>query len=722
MSTNAPRTDLQPLIAMGALEVQQAGPAFARFAHHVRKYVGEPTSAPVPKIGSPSDPMQGENGKSDLPLWIEEAARACGFRAEPVALSARSLATYLCSAGPALVQMEGELATSEGATRTAWLYLLPEGDNVVIVSDGSVLDRKCTLSSLIEALERPLQEKIAGEYAAVLEALPMRSRKKLLHHLLLRSDGIPGVRAVYSFRRNEPDAILSAPRTTRRTVGKILLAYSAQFLLVAILWGVLFRETLRGQLEMGTVIGATLLVFALQVLRMGSENALRQWGIQLGVLLRTTLLARTTKGDPDRLRAFGFSSLLAGNFEAEMLEERSIELVSFGVLAVLELGLAALCISFSPDPFFLLLLSFAAFALLGVLAKRLQPTRLRWTKERLRLTSLLSEQLVGQTTETVQGPPEGGDRSADALKIYAAASEDYDHRTRELKMLAQAFKVFGAIALFLFAFRDRELPVLSLVALLVTAKALQTVSSLVVPMSLFQGSLGEIEPLLDPKRGEESAASRAHPHIAASPPGAAMPLVIDKLSFLRDGGRPILQDLQLTIEPNEKCIVTGGSGCGKSTLLSILAGVRSPTAGSVSVGGLDPGFLGDRAWRKRVVYVPQFHENHVFSETFLFNLLMGKRWPPQSEDVEEAVVVCEKLGLGPLLAAMPGGFQQMVGESGWQLSHGEKSRLYLARGLLQQPDYLLLDESFGALDPETLKQCIEQVRDASKGLVIVAHP
>ncbi len=51
---------------------------------------------------------------------------------------------------------------------------------------------------------------------------------------------------------------------------------------------------------------------------------------------------------------------------------------------------------------------------------------------------------------------------------------------------------------------------------------------------------------------------------------------------------------------------------------------------------------------------------------------------------------------------MPSGFQQMLGESGWQLSHGERSRLYIARTLLQKADMIVLDESFGALDPENL--------------------
>ena len=68
-----------------------------------------------------------------------------------------------------------------------------------------------------------------------------------------------------------------------------------------------------------------------------------------------------------------------------------------------------------------------------------------------------------------------------------------------------------------------------------------------------------------------------------------------------------------------------------------------------------------------------------------------------------AEAICRDLELGSLLGKMPNGIHQVVGETGWQLSHGERSRVFLARALLQQADVLILDESFAALDPETEK-------------------
>ena len=71
---------------------------------------------------------------------------------------------------------------------------------------------------------------------------------------------------------------------------------------------------------------------------------------------------------------------------------------------------------------------------------------------------------------------------------------------------------------------------------------------------------------------------------------------------------------------------------------------------------------------------------------------------------------------------MPSGLQQVVGETGWQLSHGERSRLYIARALLQNAELVVLDESFAALDPETLRRALRCVLERAKTLLIVAHP
>jgi ATP-binding cassette, subfamily B, bacterial len=95
---------------------------------------------------------------------------------------------------------------------------------------------------------------------------------------------------------------------------------------------------------------------------------------------------------------------------------------------------------------------------------------------------------------------------------------------------------------------------------------------------------------------------------------------------------------------------------------------------------------------------------------------------PEQEDLDEAKSLCQELGLAELVNRMPAGLFQMIGETGWQLSHGERSRLYIARALLQHGDIIVLDESFAALDPENLRQCVSCVLKRSPTLLVIAHP
>jgi ABC-type thiamine transport system ATPase subunit len=151
----------------------------------------------------------------------------------------------------------------------------------------------------------------------------------------------------------------------------------------------------------------------------------------------------------------------------------------------------------------------------------------------------------------------------------------------------------------------------------------------------------------------------------------------------------------------ENLLKKGASDGGKSTLASLLVGMRTPQSGLLLLEELDWQTLGMDGWHRRIVFAPQFHENHVLTETSAFNLRMGRRWPLCEGDVKDAEEICRELGLGELIERMPAGLLQMIGETGWQLSHGERSRLYIARALLLRARIIIiLDESFAALDPK----------------------
>lgn len=101
---------------------------------------------------------------------------------------------------------------------------------------------------------------------------------------------------------------------------------------------------------------------------------------------------------------------------------------------------------------------------------------------------------------------------------------------------------------------------------------------------------------------------------------------------------------------------------------------------------------------------------------------MGDEWPPRQESLRKAYAICDELGLTPLLQKMPAGMLQTVGEMGWRLSHGEMSRLFIARALLQNAQMVVLDESFAALDPGNLRRAMACVQKYANTLIVIAHP
>jgi ATP-binding cassette subfamily B protein len=345
------------------------------------------------------------------------------------------------------------------------------------------------------------------------------------------------------------------------------------------------------------------------------------------------------------------------------------------------------------------------------------------------MTNDLVERMVGHRTRLAQEAPAAWHTEEDRdLERYQQLSEALDQTALVLNSLPRAWMVGGLAAI---AIHIASLPVsptllaASLGGVLLAFQALGSIVGGVQTWVSGAQAWAQVAPVFEAATRREPTASVMLPsHAVTRATSKQTPLLLAKdLSYrYRALGRATLDRCGLQVFLGDRVLLQGPSGSGKSTLAAVLSGLRSADSGLLLLWGYDQPSVGAAAWRKRVAVAPQFHENHVFSETFAFNLLMGRRWPPTNDDLEQAEYFCNQLGLGDLLARMPSGLQQMLGESGWQLSHGERSRLFIARALLQNADIMILDESFAALDPKTLALALRCVLEYAPTLLVIAHP
>lgn len=189
------------------------------------------------------------------------------------------------------------------------------------------------------------------------------------------------------------------------------------------------------------------------------------------------------------------------------------------------------------------------------------------------------------------------------------------------------------------------------------------------------------------------------------------------LSFGYDASRPVLQDINLLIEPYQTVALVGRSGSGKSTLVKLLFRYFEPNQGKILIDGQDIRGLEVGAYRRRLGIVHQ--EVDVFNGTLLDNLTYGDRSSSFAQ-VEEA---CRIAKVDDVIRALPQGYYTVVGERGVRLSGGQRQRLGIARAILVNPDVLIFDEATSSLDYESERLIQLAMRSilGTRTTIIIAH-
>jgi ATP-binding cassette subfamily B protein/subfamily B ATP-binding cassette protein MsbA len=196
---------------------------------------------------------------------------------------------------------------------------------------------------------------------------------------------------------------------------------------------------------------------------------------------------------------------------------------------------------------------------------------------------------------------------------------------------------------------------------------------------------------------------------AVALPAVAGAVGVEDVGFGYEAGRPVLQGVSLEARPGQTVAIVGPSGAGKTTLVSLIARFFDPWQGCVRIDGKDVREVQLQSLRRQIGLVLQ--EPFLFPLTVAENIAYGRPGASRSE-IEAAA---RAANLHDFIAALPGGYDTVLGQRGATWSGGEQQRLAIARALLRNPRILILDEPTSALDAHTEKLVLEALRRLMQG-------
>ena len=172
-------------------------------------------------------------------------------------------------------------------------------------------------------------------------------------------------------------------------------------------------------------------------------------------------------------------------------------------------------------------------------------------------------------------------------------------------------------------------------------------------------------------------------------------VTIRDLEFSYTPDKPLIKDFNLDVQPGQRVAIVGPTGCGKTTFINLLMRFYDPQGGSICLEGVNTREMGRRVRRRNVGKVLQ--DTWLKAGTIRENIAMGK---PDASD-EEIIAAAKQAHAHSFIKRLPKGYDTVIGESGGNLSQGQKQLLCIARVMLCLPPMLILDEATSSIDTRT---------------------
>jgi ATP-binding cassette subfamily B protein len=187
--------------------------------------------------------------------------------------------------------------------------------------------------------------------------------------------------------------------------------------------------------------------------------------------------------------------------------------------------------------------------------------------------------------------------------------------------------------------------------------------------------------------------------------------------FSYDQNQPVLEDLNLKIEPGQLAALVGPTGAGKTTIVSLLPRFYDVSAGKISIDGTDIGRFQIKSLRQQISFVLQ--ETLLFHAPLWQNIAYGK---PEATH-EEIIRAARLANADEFIEKMPDGYDTIVGERGMTLSGGQRQRITIARAIIRNSPILVLDEPSSGLDPAAEQLVFDALANLMTGKtsIVIAH-